>query len=584
MGLFSDPPPPEDDEHPPPSRAWFYLLLLALVGAVGWAGFRILLPVVRQAHSNRAATEAQQLLAEGDLERAARRAQDALELRLFNPEAWRALARVHTSAGNGAVALAWWKKLAEARPLTAEDRRERATAALLAGDFDFAAAEIQLLRQTEPSAALVLLLARLSEARGDSIQSLYYLGRVLTDPQAAPADRVGAARLALQARRRDEPLLRAARSALEDLALEPAHPQSLPAMRLLAEYLLGNHGAPAAEAAPRLAKARLAELFRQHPQAGILEELAAWDLQLAETAGGAAGRDAIHAEVVSRARTKGDLTTLHRTADWLLARGDLGRAFGLATAELAARSAPLAIVRIEALGRLGRWRDVIELLDRGTTPLEDWYKEMRAAQAYSMAGEALAGQQRWLRAIRAAEPDQAKLLEVARFAAAIGSSRASADAARALLKLAPGHRLAHELILAAAERMAGTEAVLEHLRIVRGFWPEDADLEIRELYLALLLGEGPAGTVERAATLLRLRPENPDRRAVLALALHRAGRSAAALETTNERAFLREAESTALLVVRSAALRAAGFREEADRAAQRVPRAGLRVEEARLLQ
>lgn len=587
MDLSEVPPPSEEDLGPPRSRFWFYLIAFAMVVAVGWAGVRILLPVVRLAHSNKAAAEANVLVDADQLEQASRKAQDALDLRLFNPEAWRAIARVFTKAGQGQAALGWWRKVAEARPLSTEDRREQATAALLAGDLDFAAAEIQKLRDAGGSPAELLLSARLGEARGDSIQALYFLGRVLTDPTATPADRLGAARVALYSRRRDEPLLRVARTAVEDIALAEGKVEALPALRLLAEYLLSGRGEPLVTATaaptPRVTKAGLIELIRKHPKAGTPELLTAWDLQLAEATGGLAGKEVIFNEVAARARVNNDLATVHQTADWLLARGELGRAFALATVEMAARSTPLAVIRLEALARLGRWRDVIDLLQSNAVPLEDWYKEMRAAQAYQMVGESVASQQRWGKAIRFAALDQRKLLEIARFAAGIGATRASSEAARAVLKLSPDHRIAHELMMAAAERMGGTEAVLEHLRMVRGHWPDDPELEVRELYLSCLRGEDPRPVTDRAATLLRLRPESPDRRAAYALALYRAGRFAEAMTTVTERAFLREAENAALLVIRTAVLRANGFGLEADKLAQQIPKSALRSEEVALL-
>lgn len=587
MAPEEDLPPPSDEDllEPASHRFWFVLLACALLAGVGYAGYRVLSPVIRTGHSNRLAAEANSLTEASKFSEAARKAQDALDMRMFNPEAWRAVARVHSRAGNGPLALAWWRKVMEVRPLPPEDRRDYAAAALAAGDMDLAASEIAALREKSGTPADILLSARLAEARGDSIQSLHFLGRVLTDPAASVRDRLGAARAALHARRRDEPLLRVARTAVEELALFGGKSDSLPAMRLLAEFMAAGRGEPqitVSAPAPRVTRPKLVELIKTHPDVDIPELLSAWNLQLAE-AKGLEAREVIFSEVAARARTTQDLTALSLTADWLLSHGELGRAFALATAEVSARSAHLANIRLDALSRLGRWRDALELLESNTLPLEDWFKEMRAAQAYDMTGVAVATQQRWTKAIRLCGSDLGKLLQVARFAAGIGATRASVEASQAILKVSPGHRVAHELAIVAADRLGGTPAVLEHLRLVRGYWPDDTDLEVREIYLGLLCGEDPSPLVDRAATLLRLRPENPDRRAAYALALYRFGRFSEAMTAVTERAFLREAENSTLLIVRAAILRANGFGLEAEKLAGQIPKASLRAEEMALL-
>src|SRR5438046_1874637 len=164
------------------------------------------------------------------------KARDAFLLRPSEPEAWRAIGRLHSRTGQSATALEWWKKIDEQHHLTVEDRRDFAKAALVAGELTTAATQIdQLLAQRGgPQPVDILLAGQLAVRRNDALLAVDYAQRTLDDKRTKPYDILSAATLVLSVTKPESPAHIAAWKRIEDLARDPKNVASLDALVFLA--------------------------------------------------------------------------------------------------------------------------------------------------------------------------------------------------------------------------------------------------------------------------------------------------------------------------------------------------------------
>src|SRR5207247_19397 len=178
------------------------LLALALVAVRAVASSFVASPVsgaIKAWQSRLLAHPALELIERKQWNEADAKARDAFLLRPTEPEAWRAIARLHSRMGKNATALEWWKKVDEQHRLTIQDRRDFAGAALATGELATAAIQIdRLLAQKEHTAPIDILLAgQLAVRRKDPVLTVDYAERVMADKRATPYDVLSAAILVL---------------------------------------------------------------------------------------------------------------------------------------------------------------------------------------------------------------------------------------------------------------------------------------------------------------------------------------------------------------------------------------------------
>src|SRR5437667_668315 len=280
--------PPEEQQAR--RRKRLFLLALPVVTVLAVAIYFGASPVsgaIKGWQSRRLAHQAFVLIEQKQWSEADAKARDAFLLRPTEPEAWRAIARLHSRTGQSATALEWWKKVDEANRLTTEDRRDFAKAALVAGELTTAATQIdQLLAQREgPQPVDILLAGQLAVRRGDTVRAGDYAQRVVADKRAKPNDVLSAAILILGITKPDSPPHIDAWKHIEDIARDPGNVESLDALVFLAQHPKPTAPATpagAARAVTTMSTAEIADRLEKHPKALPFHQLLALKVRAGE--------------------------------------------------------------------------------------------------------------------------------------------------------------------------------------------------------------------------------------------------------------------------------------------------------------
>ena len=549
---------------------WAPIILGVLV--LGWLAAKPAWRAGRAWQARRAAREAAALMEQEKWPEAFRRGNDAYLLRANEPEAVRVMARLLTRAGRAADALKFWRQLSELGSLQASDRRDFAAAALGAGEIEAAGNQLELIRREAPGggAALDLLLMSQHAARiGDPEKAAGFALKILEPAtKAAPRERFAAAQVLLSL---SSPRGRAeAVRELQALA-RTTGPASL-------EALLWEARRPSG-AADRLPTAELITLLSNHPGAAPIHRLIALDLELREA-------PARREEIIGRAIAflgQGDAEALARLAQWLNEKGEWERVLQLVPAARSSDSGDLYLARLDALGGLGRWTEVRREVESQRFPIDPLLQEMYLARALTQLGEKLGADNRWARALKAAQGSAEKFLQLARYAERAGAAATAESALRAAVELAPDSRSVHEALLRFLSERPDTASLQRQIRAMLAVWPNDAPLQNDDAYLSALRGETLDAAAATAERLMKDNLASLPHRTTLALACQRLGRNADALGVFRGITVPEQAWTPAARTVHAAVLKANGFTTEARAEAEKVPRGRLRPEERELL-
>ena len=598
-------------------RLFFFLAIVAIVGLAITLYFTAA-PVggaIKAWQSRRLARQAFALIERKQWSEANAKARDAYLLRPTEPEAWRAIARLLSRAGQGTTALEWWKKLDDEHRLTVEDRRDFAGAALAAGQLTRAATQIDaLFAQRRGLAPIDILLAgQLAVRRSDAVLAVDYAERALADKRAKPYDILSAAILVLSVTTHDSQHYISAWKRIEDLARDPKNAASLEALVFLAReqpgapspstgdktpFSLG--GASAAQPTPAMGSAdalslslsatpqpvatmgdiEVANALENHPDARPYHKLLALQLRVQHD-------PALTDEYVARAVERfgsGNNETLAALAAWLNSLGRAGKALEVLPLDRALQHQDLFLQHINALAALERWNEVKDVLTSERFPLEPVFQHMYLATARTHLGEATAATNEWHRALEAANTPE-KLIALAGYAEQNPANDIAGTAYSEAIKLAPKNRAAYAGRLRVALTSGRTpEAQTVAAEIVQ-LWPDDAVARNQDAYLRLLLGasDGAAEAAERQAqVLVAQEPLNWEARATLGLARLRLGRKEDALKAfRGVRAT--GSEPPGALAVRAAILAVNGYEDGAKGDARNLGAAQLLPEERALI-
>jgi hypothetical protein len=570
--------------------------------------------------SRRLAREALEMIEQKQWNEAGAKARDAYLLRPDEPEAWRAIARLHTRTAQNVTAVEWWKKVDEAHQLTIEDRRDFALCALATGELATAATQIdQLLAQKEGTKPRDILLAgQLAVRRQDPVLTVDYAERVMADNRATPYDILSAATLVLSVTTRESPQYSSAWKRIEDLARDPANAASLDALVFLANqqslapkgevdasFSLDRSVAPgqqtSAEAQPSgndlslslgsknaatqspatMGLLEIADALEKHPRAGPSHKLLALQLRVQHDP---ALTDQYVADAVERFG-KGDDETLAALAGWLNGMGRSQKTLELLPLDRAVRSQALYLQHINALAALQRWDQVKEVLVSERFPLDPVFQHMYVATARSHLGETTGTTNEWQRALEAAAGNSDKLLALATYAEQ-NHTEDTADAAYAeIIRLAPKNRAAYAARLRLAEAAGRTADAQKLAADIVQLWPDDAAARNEDAYLRLLLGasDGAAEAAEREAqVLVAEEPWNWSARATLGLARLRLGKKEEALVVFRS-VRATGSEPPGALAVRAAILAVTGHEQGAKNDARNLEAEHLLPEERALI-
>src|SRR5947207_4681221 len=582
-------------------RKRILLLALAAAAVLAVAIYFAASPVsgaIKGWQSRRLARQAFALIQQKQWSEADAKARDAFLLRPTEPDAWRAIARLHSRIGKNAPALEWWKKIDEQHRLTVEDRRDFAKAALVAGELTTAATQIdQLLAQRGgPQPVDILLAGQLAVRRNDPVLAVDYAQRTLADKRTKPYDILSAAVLVLSGTKPESPPHIAAWKRIEELARDPktvasldalvflAQQQSLgpqqPLAPLTADTSLSLGPATTPQPTTTMGLPEIADALEKHPDARTQHKLLALQLRAQHDP---ALTDQYVADAVERFGNADD-ETFAALAAWLNGVGRARKTLDLLPLDRAVKRQDLFLQRINALAALERWDEVKEVLTSERFPLEPVFQHMYLATARTRLGETTAATNEWKRALEVANTPE-KLLALANYAEQNRANDMADGAYSAAIKLAPMNRAAYTGRLRAALASDQTsEAQAVAAEIVQ-LWPDDAAARNQDAYLRLLLGASAAAAeaAERAAkVLVAQEPWNWTARATLGLACLRLDRKKDALAAIREPR-VTGVEPPGALAVRAAILAANGYEEGARNDAQLVNAKPLLPEERALI-
>jgi tetratricopeptide (TPR) repeat protein len=353
-----------------------------------------------------------------------------------------------------------------------DTRAKRAVTALLGGKFGAARPVDHLLE------------AQLAVRQGAPIESHDALQKIFDDAAATNREKLQAALLQLAISGGTETWRDEAWTRLRKIADEK-DVAALDALTVLAQTLVTQEKVP--ESFP-IGATELAEKIDAHPLARAQQKLLAVDLRIREQKD---KRDELIAQAVERWKN-GEPEEMAALATWLNGKNEYQRVLDAIPREKAVLSHDLFLQHLDALGGLGRWTDIRDLLDRDVFPLDPVVQKMYLARCNAQLGEKAASENNWQRALEAARGDPTKLLTLANYAeknGAIETARAAYDEAAAE---APKLRAAHQGRLRLAQATNETKQIHDVLAEMLKVWPNDPAVQNDEAYTRLLLIGGTA--------------------------------------------------------------------------------------------
>ncbi|HSP44795.1 MAG TPA: hypothetical protein VLO30_02265, partial [Chthoniobacterales bacterium] len=518
---------------------------------------------------------------------ARKEASAAYQLWHDEPEAIRAVARF-LSRTRQAQAMEFWDQLEKEGRLTRTDLVDEASIALLAGDDNRAKRAITALLGGKNGTVKPidhLLEAQLAIRQGAGIEAHDALQKVFGDAAATSREKLQAALLEIAIAGGTEAWRDEAWSRLKTLA-ELKDAAGLDALTVLAQTILSQEKLP--ETFP-IAALEVATKLEAHPLARAPQKLIAIDLKIREDKG---ARDSLLAQAMERwkAGEPDEMTTL---ATWLNSKGEYQRALDAIPLESALAARDLFLQRLDALGGLGRWEEIKELLDRDTYPLDPVVQKMYLARCNAQLGEKAASDNNWQRALETAHGDSAKLLMLAGYAEKNGALEVARAAYEEAALESPKLRAAHQGRLRLAQGTTDTKKIHGVLAEMLEIWPNDPAVQNDEAYTRVLLiasqqSQGSDGgeieTVEQlAAQLVQREPSSLPHRTLLALARLRLGKFSDAMDAYSNIQVSRGALSPSALAVHAAVLAANGRTDEAAAEVRELDQKRLLPEETALI-
>ena len=563
-------------------------LVLVLVLALGGIfGGRPVLHGIKAWQARRHARTAYALMEKEDWNEARKEVSSAFQLCPDEPEAIRAIARF-LSRTRQAQALEFWDRLEKQTRLTRVDLTDEATIALLAGDDGRATRAIRALLSGANGPIMpldYLLSAQLSARQGAAIEAHDALQKVLGDAHASGREKLQAALLEIAISAGNENWRGEAWSWLKKIS-ETSDAAGLDALAVLAQTALSSEKTP--ETFP-IAPLNLSEKLEAHPLARAPQKLLAVDLKIRQ-------QPEARAELIAKAVAQwkdGQPDEAAALATWLNGKGEFQRVLDAISLEKALRSRELFLQYVDALGGLGRWKEIKELLDRDRYPLDPVVQKMYLARCNAQLGEKAASENNWQRALEAARGDPGKLITLAGYAEKNGATDVARAAYDEAMAESPKLRAAHQGRLRLAQATGETKKIHAVLAEMLAIWPNDPAVQNDEAYTRLLLVEQSqvesrkeeVGNVEQlAAQLVQREPSSLPHRTLLALARLRLGKFSDAMDAYSGIQVARGALTPSALAVHAAVLAANGRSEDAATEMREVDRKRLLPEEAALVE
>ena len=547
------------------------VLVLALVLAAIFGG-KPVSHAVKAWQARRHARDAFALIDKEQWNEARKEATAAYQLWPNEPEAIRAVARF-LSRTRQAQAIEFWDRLEKQKRLTRDDLVDEASIALVAGDDTRAKRAIAALLGGKFGAARPvdhLLEAQLAIRQGAPIEAHDALLKTFDDAGAKTREKLQAALLQIAISGGNETWRDEAWTRLRKIADEK-DAAGLDALTVLAQTIVTQEKVP--ETFP-IKPAELAEKIDAHPLARAQHKLLAVDLRIREQK---EKRDELIGQATERWKN-GEPDEMAALATWLNGKNEYQRVLDAIPRAKVVLSRDLFLQHLDALGGLGRWKDIRDLLDRDVFPLDQVVQKMYLARCNAQLGEKAASENNWQRAFEAARGDPTKLLMFASYAEKNGATDVAGAAYDEAVAEAPKLRAAHQGRLRLAQATNETKKIHDVLAEMLTSWPNDPAVQNDEAYTRLLLqsprsedggqkSEQDRKEVESieqlAAKLVEREPSSLPHRTLLALARLKLGKFSDAMDAYSNVQVARGALTPSALAVHAAVLAANGHAEDA---------------------
>ncbi|MBA3833108.1 MAG: hypothetical protein H0X34_14680 [Chthoniobacterales bacterium] len=438
-----------------------------------------------------------------------------------------------------------------------------------------------------------LFAGNLAVRRGDGASALDYAERALNDSRSKPNEVFSAAILTLSVAGPESTSYASAWKRIEDLARDSANVISLDALSFLAQQRAptspseGDNSTAlslAQTAAPRpvtaLSAAEVADRLERHPKARPYHQLLAMKLRAREQPSRA---DELLNQAIARFRNSDDETLLALNI-WLYTQKRYQTMLDVMPLQRALHRRELYLQYLDALGALGRFQEVRDLLSSERFRLDPVFQHMYLATAREQLKEVAGSANEWQRALEAAA-DANQSMALATYAERAGASDIADSAYARAISFAPNLRVPYESRARLARARGETAKAKEILTQICRLSPADDLARNDRTYISLLLGASGADA-ERAAReaelLVKREPMNWQARATVSLAELRLGHPAAALKAFSGIKAV-EGSPVGPLAVRAAALDANGWKEGAKGDARTLAAAPLLPEERALI-
>lgn len=538
--------------------------LAFVAGLLGWL-FLTRGEPLRELRARQLASEALALIEAGELSRANAKANAAFQLAPRQAGVLRAAARFNEAVEHPQTAH-FYRSLLETGKATPEERLRFVHWSLREGDLEQAAAALQQLEaEGLGGRERTRLSARLAAGRGDLSAAEEILRPLGDGPDAEPADRLELAEVLLQ-QGRPTATLEAVRG-LRELSREE------PGWELQARLLLMR--APTVAGALRIEEA---EAVLALPAASLEARLEAAELLISNRP---REREEILSGVLGKAA---DFTPAERRAvgAWLVRLGENERVLDLLPLNRALERKDWFLVWLDAASGLGRWQEVLGVLERPSVPLEPAYGALFRGRALRELGQEAEARQEFREALALAIRDPEALLYLAGYFLRIGEQELSERALETLMRNPATSRLALETALALQRQKGDLAAARELLELLSTRWPDDARLADELRYLRLLDGEQSADLLLAARDAFEKSPLIAHRM-TYALALLELEQEAEALALFTGSDVPLGSLTPAQQLIFARVLDANALRDSAFEISRGIPRQDLLPEELRLL-
>lgn len=517
-------------------RKWWIVFISALIALALGAVFggKPVAHAVKAWQARRHAREAFALIDKEQWNDARKEATAAFQLWPNEPEAIRAVARF-LSRTRQAQALEFWDQLEAHGRVTRDDVVDEASIALIAGDDTRATRAITALlggKFGPPKPVDHLLDAQLAIRHGAPAEAHDALQKIFDHRAATSREKLQAALLQVAIAGGSETWRDEAWARLRKVADEK-DAAGLDALAVLGQTMISQEKLP--ESFP-IAASELAQKLEAHPLARAPQKLLAIDLRIREQK---EPREKLIAEATDRWKN-GEPDEMAALATWLNGKSEFQRVLEAIPAEKALLSRDLFLQHLDALGGLGRWKEIKELLDRDSFPLDPVVQKMYLARCNAQLEEKAASENNWKRALEAARGDPTKLLMLAGYAEKNGAVEIARAAYDEAVAEAPKLRAAHQGRLRLVQATNDTKKIHDVLAEMLAIWPNDPAVQNDEAYTRLLLSQRSEDgsqrsdpitndqeliTIEQlAARLVEREPSSLPHRTLLALARLKLGK------------------------------------------------------------